>query len=408
MPAGYGGVRPDNNFLMSQQAPDVRNAMHPEERRSTAVIAGVSMLRLFGLFTLLPVMSIFAGQLHGATPLLVGIAVGGYGLTQALLQLPLGALSDRVGRIPVILLGLALFAAGSVLAALSETIHGVIFGRLLQGAGAVSATLTALLADRTRPEVRTRTMALLGVGIGASFLLALVAGPAIAALTGLRSLFWIAAALAGVAALMLLALPPASAPTRPARATSGSVKAAFRPALLRLDAYVFLLHALLTATFVALPLLLQSALELPLASHWKVYTGALLLSLAGAVPLILADGRRGKSSTLTIAVVLLLAGHLLLAFGGFTLLPVLAGLALFFAGFGFLEAGLPARLSILAADDARGASLGVFSSAQFLGIFAGGLLGGRILESGRPADVFLACALLAALWLATQHLTEHS
>lgn len=393
---------------MNHESREFESAMLPQEKRATGVIAGLSMLRLFGLFTLLPVMSIFAGQLRGATPLLVGIAVGGYGLTQALLQLPLGALSDRIGRIPVILLGLAVFAAGSIVAALSDTIHGVIIGRLLQGAGAVSATLTALLADRTRPEVRTRTMALFGIGIGASFLLALVAGPAIAALAGTRSLFWLAAALAGAGALLLLALPGNGAPARPARDSAGSVKAAFRPALLRLDAYILLLHSLLTASFVALPLLLQGELELPLAAHWKIYTGALLLSLAGAVPLILADGRRGKSSTLTIAVLLLLSGQLLLALGGFALLPVVTGLALFFAGFGFLEAGLPARLSILAAEDARGASLGVFSSAQFLGIFTGGLLGGRLLESGRPADVFLACALLAALWLAAHRLTEPS
>ncbi|HEX2139100.1 MAG TPA: MFS transporter [Woeseiaceae bacterium] len=391
---------------MNQQSPEAPTAMHPQERRATGVIASVSMLRLFGLFALLPVMSLFAGGLQGATPLLIGIAVGGYGLTQALLQLPFGALSDRIGRKPVILVGLGLFAGGSVLAGVSDTIHGVIAGRFLQGAGAVSATLTAMLADRTRPEVRTRTMAFLGIGIGSSFLLALVAGPAIAAATGVRSLFWLAAALAGLAALLLLALPAVPAPARRERASMVSLKAAFRPGLLRLDLYIFLLHALLAASFVALPLLLQSRLELPLTDHWKLYTGSLLLSLIGAVPLILADGRRGKSSTLAGAVLLLLLGQLLLGLGGFALLPAVGGLALFFAGFGFLEAGLPARLSILAAEDARGASLGVFSSAQFLGIFAGGLLGGRLLESGRPTDVFLACALIAALWLATHRLTE--
>jgi MFS family permease len=391
---------------MNEQSPELRLAMQPQERRATGVIASVSMLRLFGLFALLPVMSLFAGSLQGATPLLIGLAVGGYGLTQALLQLPFGALSDRIGRKPVILLGLGLFAGGSVLAGVSETIHGVIAGRFLQGAGAVSATLTAMLADRTRPEVRTRTMALLGIGIGASFLLALVAGPAIAAAAGVRSLFWLAAALAALGALMLLALPAIPAQGRRERASLTSVKAAFRPGLLRLDLYMFLLHALLTASFVALPLLLQANLELPLTHHWELYTGALLLSLAGSVPLILADGRRGRSSTLGTAVLLLLLGQLLLGFGGFALLPAVAGLALFFAGFGFLEAGLPARLTILAPEAARGASLGVFSSAQFLGIFAGGLLGGRLLESGRPADVFLACALIAALWLATHRLTD--
>lgn len=377
----------------------------PEERRATGVIASVAMLRLFALFALLPVMSIFAGGLEGATPVLIGLAVGGYGLTQAALQIPLGALSDRIGRIPVILLGLAVFALGSIVAALSNDIHGVIAGRLLQGAGAVSATLTALLADRTRPEVRTRTMAILGVGVGSSFLLALVAGPAIAAAFDVRALFWIAAGLAGVAALVLLTLPAAPRPA--ARPVSrGSFAAALQGPLLRLDAYIFLLHALLTASFVALPLLLRNGLELPVTGHWKVYTTALVLSLLGTVPLILADDRRGKRSTVTIALALLFGGQLLLAFGGFAVPLVIAALALFFAGFGFLEAGLPARLSVLARPEARGASLGVFTSAQFLGIFVGGLLGGRLLASGRPADVFVAGALLAGLWLVTHRLVD--
>lgn len=380
-------------------------ALQPEERRATGVITSVAMLRLFALFALLPVMSIFAGGLHGATPVLIGVAVGGYGLTQALLQIPLGALSDRVGRVPVILLGLGLFAAGSIVAALSESIHGVIAGRLLQGAGAVSATLTAMLADRTRPEVRTRTMAIFGIGIGTSFLVALVAGPAIAAVGGVRSLFWIAAGLAAASAMMLVALPATREPEA-RRASGGSFASAMRPSLLRLDLYIFVLHALLTATFVALPLMLRSAIELPVTRHWQVYTAALVLSLAGTVPLILIDDRRGKASTVATAVLLLLLGQLLLAFGGFALVTAVAGLALFFAGFSFLEAGLPARLSILADADARGASLGVFSSAQFLGIFAGGLAGGRLLESGRPADVFLACAVVAGLWLAAHRLLD--
>lgn len=393
------------NSSINPSISETVTALRPEERRATGVIASVAMLRLFALFALLPVMSIFAGGLEGATPLLIGVAVGGYGLTQALLQLPLGALSDRIGRVPVLLFGLALFALGSVVAALSDGIHGVIAGRLLQGAGAVSATLTAMLADRTRPEVRTRTMAVLGVGIGASFLLALVAGPAIAAFGGVRSLFWLGAALAAFSALMLVALPGAP-PATPHRAAPASLASAMRPPLLRLDLYIFLLHALLTASFVALPLLLRSTLALPVTEHWKVYTAALVLSLAGTVPLILADDSRGKAANVSIAVLLLLLGQLVLAFGGFALPPVVAGLALFFAGFSFLEAGLPARLSILATSDTRGASLGVFSSAQFLGIFAGGLAGGSFLESGRPADVFLACAVVAGLWLTAHRLLD--
>lgn len=380
--------------------------MKPGERRAIAVVTTCAALRLFALFALLPVMAIFAGGLEGATPTLVGLAVGGYGLTQAALQLPLGALSDRIGRLPVTLLGLAVFAAGSVLAATGETIHTVIAGRLLQGAGAISATLTALLADATRAEVRTRAMALFGVGIGATFLLALVIGPMIAAAAGVRSLFWLSAGLAGIAGLALSFLPEGTTP--PERHAALPIRQALTPPLLRLDAYVFLLHALLAASFVALPFLLRNGIGLPLGEHWKIYVAALALSLAGTVPLILADERRGKDATVSVAVALLLSGQLVLAFGGFATGPIILGLALFFAGFNFLEAGLPARLSIVAHDALRGASLGVFSSAQFLGIFAGGLVGGRLLEGARPSDVFLACAVLAGIWFVAARLGPRS
>jgi len=314
-------------------------------------------------------------------------------------------LSDRYGRIPVILGGLAVFAAGSILAAQSETIHGVISGRLLQGAGAVSATLAALLTDATREQVRTRTMAIFGIGVGFSFLLALVVGPVIAAATSVRSLFWLAAALAGVAALLLLALPRGI--PLPVQHRAGGIRAAFRGDLLRLDAYVFLLHTLLTASFVALPILLRNELQLVMTGQWKVYVLALLISLVGTVPLIIADerganrgaNRGGKRWTLTAAIALLIAGELALALAGFSATTVVAALAIFFAGFNFLEAGLPARLSLAAEGEIRGASFGVFSSSQFLGAFAGGLLGGRFLAGGQPGTVFLACALVAGLWL---------
>jgi len=368
------------------------------------VVALIAMCRMFGLFALLPVLAIFAADLQNATPTLIGLAVGGYGLTQAALQIPFGALSDRVGRLPVILVGLALFAAGSILAAQSDDIYGVIAGRLLQGAGAISATLTALLADATRETMRTRTMAVLGISIGTSFLLALIIGPVIAASGGVRSLFWLAAIMAGVAAILLLFLPRGI--ERPAVRPDRHIGAALRPDLLRLDLYIFLLHALLTASFVALPFLLRNDLELPLEGHWKIYIGALLASLLGTVPLILADERQGKTATFTIAILLLALGQLLLAFAGPNALVVLVALAVFFAGFNFLEAGLPARLSIRAAGDIRGASLGVFSSSQFLGAFAGGLVGGQFLAGGDPSAVFAVCALAAVAWLIVHRLAD--
>ena len=371
--------------------------MLPKERRAVAVIALVAMCRMFGLFALLPVLSLFAADLKGATPILVGLAVGGYGLTQASLQIPFGLLSDRIGRLPVIIFGLALFAAGSILAGLSDTIAGVIAGRFLQGAGAISATLTALMADATREQVRTRTMAVLGIGIGASFLLALIIGPIIAAQSGVRSLFWIAATLALVAGLLLMALPAGiEKPKAPVVLRPAAV---LRPELLRLDLYIFVLHALLTASFVALPFLFRNRLDLILTEHWKIYVGALIVSLAGTIPLILVDDRRGRAGTIGLAIGLLLIGQLILAFGSFAVLPVFIALAVFFAGFNFLEAGLPARLSILADGELRGASLGVFSSSQFLGAFAGGLIGGIFLAGGQPSRVFMVCAALAGVWL---------
>jgi MFS family permease len=376
--------------------------MMAAEKRVVGVAALIAMLRMFGLFALLPVLSLYAAGLDGKTPLLIGLAVGAYGLTQATLQIPLGMLSDRIGRRPVIVGGMMVFAIGSVVAAMGDSIQAVIVGRLLQGAGAISATLSALVADGTREEIRTRSMAFLGIGIGLSFIIALILGPVIAAYAGVPALFWMAAILAIVGAVLLRFLP--ADVEQPAAQHAWNLRPAIRPELLRLDFYVFLLHAMLTASFVALPFLLSKTLDLPLTSHWQIYVGALLVSLIGTVPLILRDERQGKDLTMNIAVGLVTAGLLVLSFAAVSVFPVFIALALFFAGFNFLEAGLPARLSILADGNARGATLGVFSSSQFLGAFAGGLLGGRYLSSGHPGDVFFVCALLAAIWLASSSL----
>jgi len=373
--------------------------MNADERRSVGVIALIAMIRMFGLFALLPVLSLYAAQLGHSTPLLIGFAVGAYGLTQAGFQIPLGALSDKVGRMPVIVGGLAVFAAGSVLAAMSDSVYGVIAGRLLQGSGAISATLTALITDATRDEVRTRSMAVFGVGIGASFMLAMVLGPLLAASFGVPALFWTAAVLAVVAAALLGLLPEIPSP---AQRPSWSIVPAFRVDLLRVDLYVFLLHAIMTATFVALPFLLQERLGMALTEHWKLYVGALLVSLGIALPMIMNDHHQGRGRLIGLAVTLIVVAQLGLTFLAFSAVPVFVALVLYFAGFNFLEAGLPARLSVLADEEVRGASLGVFSSAQFLGAFVGGLIGGRFLGHGRPTDVFFVCALLGGIWLALQ------
>ena len=380
--------------------------MLPTERRAVAVVALVAVCRMFGLFALLPVLAVFAAGLEGANPMLIGIAVGGYGLTQAALQIPFGALSDRIGRLPVILFGLVLFAAGSVLAALSDDIYGVVIGRLLQGAGAISATLTALLADATREEMRTRSMAFFGIAIGSSFLLALVLGPAIAAAFGVRSLFWMAAGLAIVSGLLLSLLPRGI--KRPDQLPDRSIAKALRPDLIRLHLYIFLLHTVLTASFVALPFLLRNTLGVPVENHWQIYIGALLASLVLTVPLVISDERQGKAMTVGLSIMLVAIGQGLLAVWSGATLNVFIALALFFGGFNFLEAGLPARLSIQASGEVRGASLGVFSSAQFLGAFAGGLAGGLLYSGSGARGVFLAGTLLAVLWLSLDRMLSRT
>lgn len=386
---------------MTDESPEAAvAAMQSDEKRAIGAIAMIAMLRMLGLFALLPVLSLYAASLEGATPMLIGMAVGGYGLTQAAFQIPLGALSDRVGRFPVIIGGLAVFALGSAVAAFSDSIHGVIAGRLMQGAGAISATLMALVADSTRVEVRTRSMAFVGVGIGTAFILAIIAGPLLARSFGVPGVFAFGVVTAVAAAATLMLLPKAS--QRPRQKISWDFRPALRPELLRLNFYVFLLHAILVASFVALPFVLSNVLDMAATSHWKITVSAMLLSLPGAIWLILRDEREGKAQLIGNAVLILVISQAALTFGGFSTAVIFVALALFFTGFNFLEASLPARLSILADEDARGASLGLFSSAQFLGAFAGGLIGGRFLGASNPADVFFVCMLLAAIWLALQ------
>ena len=372
-------------------------SMEPRERRTVGIVALVGMFRMFGLFALLPVLSIYAAELEGATPLLIGLAVGAYGLTQAALQIPLGALSDRIGRVPIILTGLILFALGSLIAATADSVWGVVAGRFLQGAGAISSTLTALLADTTRVEVRTRSMAIYGAGVGSSIVLALVLGPVIAGIGGVQALFLACAVMAGIAALMLGILPARPKVVPPAEPPPW--RDVLTLPLLTLDLYIFLLHAMLTSMFVALPFVLRNRLGLELAEHWQIYVTALIASVVGTVPLIFADDRQGKRWTIQVALLCQLAGLLLLAVTGYAWLPVVIAMTFFFIGLNFLEAALPARLSILANEHQRGASLGVFSSSQFLGAFAGGVFGGWFLSSGDPGDVFFVAALVVGAWL---------
>lgn len=376
--------------------------MTPHERRASLSLAGIFALRMLGLFLVLPVFALEAARLPGGSdPALVGLAMGIYGLTQAVMQVPLGLASDRVGRKKVIVLGLLVFALGSALAALATGVHGLIAGRALQGAGAVSAAVTALLADSTRDAVRTKAMALVGISIAGMFALSLLVAPPLAGAIGLSGLFWLTAALAlvGVAVVLWVAPPE---PARHADVPRGRLADVWlHPKLWRLDLGVFVLHAVQMSMWVVVPALLVQA-GLPKAEHWHVYLPAVLASFVLMGGLFAAE-RRGKLRlVLRTGIGLLLVVQLALLW----LAPRAPGLPalgvvlfLFFVAFNLLEATQPSLVSRLAPAQARGAALGVYNTLQSLGLFAGGALGGWLLKQGGPSAVLLATTALALLWL---------
>jgi len=359
---------------------------------------------MLGLFLLLPVLALYARQLPDYSPEMLGLAMGAYGLTQAVLQVPFGRWSDRYGRKPVIAVGLLLYAAGSLAGAFAHTVTGLFAARLVQGSGAVSASVTALLADLTRPEVRTRAMAVVGISIGLSFVLALVLAPLLDAAVGVPGIFLImlAMALSGLA-LLYLAVPiePQRTGGAEARELAALVNILMRPVLRPLYAGVFALHFIMTATFLSVPQALAGDLGIPAAGHWKVYLGVFLASLLGTIPLILVTERSRRGRLVFVAAVLLIAcAQLLLGLDHAHLWRVMAALTLFFAVFNYLEARLPALLTQAAPGTDRGAALGVFATAQFLGAFLGGALGGVLLGQFGLSGVFWGSATVASIWAA--------
>lgn len=375
------------------------------ERRAAAGLAGIYGLRMLGLFLILPVFALYAHDLEGATPLLVGVAIGAYGLTQAILQIPFGILSDRIGRKPVIYGGLAVFVLGSVIAALATTIEGVILGRVIQGAGAVSAAVTALTADLTRDQVRTRAMAGIGASIGLAFGLALVLGPAIARIWGLSGVFWATGLLAfgGILILWLVVPnPDRRSVHRDAEPVAGQLLGVLRDGqLLRMDFGIFSLHVLMTALFLIIPQTIVDAGVLA-EDHWTVYLPVLVASLVCMVPfIILAEGRGRIKPVFLGAIAALAATCLGFAFWGSDLVPLLILLALFFTAVNLVEALLPSIVSKIARAGAKGTAMGVYSTAQFVGAFLGGALGGAVHQLFGASGVAIFAALCALLWLAT-------
>lgn len=369
--------------------------------RHIGLLSGMLAVRMLGLFMVLPVLALYAETLAGATPVLIGLAVGVSGITQATLQIPFGTASDRYGRKPVIVAGLLIFAAGSMLAAVGETVWVVIAGRALQGAGAISAAAIALIADLTPSRYQTRAMAVVGISIGAAFALSMVLGPALAGHIGVPGLFWLTALLAGLAALAALLLPPGNGGISRTPSHGLALALLREPDFRRLSMGIFTLHLLLTATFVALPGLLRDQAGLPPARHWELYLPALLFSLALTLPLIkwFEQGQAYRRRVFAAAVALLGAGQLVLAFEPAGLVFVGLAVVLFFGGFNFLEANLPALVAASVPESRRGAALGVYAASQFLGAFAGGLLGGWLLGLFGAGGVFAAGAGLALLWL---------
>jgi MFS family permease len=373
--------------------------MNAQEWRAVFALGAIYALRMIGMFMILPVFALYARELPvPAQAWQAGLAIGIYGLTQAILQIPMGMASDRFGRKPVIVIGMLIFAAGSWLAGATQDIHWIIAGRALQGAGAVSSAVAALLSDVTRDSVRTTAMALLGAGMGLAFVLALVLGPVVAGFVGVDGIFQLTALLALLSLpVVLFGVPTPEAP--PAR--SGSLRAVLAdPQLLGLNGGIFLLHATMTAVFTVVPLAIVETLQLASAQHWKLYLPVLMISLVPVFPLIryAEHGGRYKKSFMLAIVTLGLA--MLLAAAGHGVMPVLiAALLLYFIGFNFLEGALPSLISKMAPPAQKGAALGVYSSAQFLGAFAGGSLGGLSLQLGGIGGGFAAALVFPLLWL---------
>ncbi|OWL84680.1 MFS transporter [Halopseudomonas aestusnigri] len=381
------------------------DSMSPQERRASISLALVFAFRMLGLFMVLPVLATYGQQLQGATPLLIGMAIGAYGLTQAVLQIPFGMLSDRIGRKPVIVFGLVLFAAGGLLAAGADSIQQVIAGRILQGAGAIAAAVMALVADSTREQHRTKAMAMIGMSIGLAFAVAMVAGPVVAGIAGLGGVFLSTSMLAIVGiGLVLLVVPTPQLVLH--HRDAGIVRGALRPALanpelLRLNYGIACLHAILMATFLAIPLALQQQAGLPKEEHWWVYLAALLLSFFGMVPFIIyAERQRQMKRVLLGAVALLVLVQPLFWLTQASLPWLVACIILFFVGFNLLEATLPSLLSKIAPAGGKGTAMGVYSTSQFAGAALGGMFGGWLFAHFGLGGVFVGCALLALSWLA--------
>lgn len=376
----------------------------PLEKRAAYSLAIIYGVRMLGLFMILPVFAVSADTLQGSTPMLAGLALGVYGLTQGLLQIPYGMLSDRFGRKPVIAVGLMIFAFGSVVAATSDSIYGVILGRALQGSGAIAAALMALAADLSREEHRLKMMSFIGVSIGFAFAIAMVLGPVLNHVIGLSGLFYFTAVVAVLAIIILYTLVPNPLKSYFHRDTQ-AVPSLFGDVLadrqlLRLNFGIFVLHMVLMASFMAIPLMLVNQAQFEVAQHWKLYLPVFLISVALMIPFIIqAEKKRRMKQIFIGAIAALMLAELSLLVSGESVWQVAIGLVVFFTAFNLLEASLPSLVAKMAPADRKGTAMGIYSSSQFLGAFVGGGLGGMLYQFWGISGVYLMSAALLLVWM---------
>lgn len=374
--------------------------MSPAERRAGTALAAIFGLRMLGLFLILPVFAIHArGMPGGESAALIGLALGAYGFTQMLLQIPFGMASDRLGRKPVIVAGLLLFALGALIAAAANSLVWIAIGRAIQGAGAISGAVSALAADLTREQHRTKIMAMIGSTIGLMFAISLVAAPALYGWIGLSGIFVLTALLGLFAIVMLLrAVPPTPPPG--AGPAVPLIEVLRNRHLLRLNFGIFTLHLVQMAMFVVLPQLLVDHGGLPVDRHWQIYLPAVLASFALMVPAIVIGERRGMVRQVFLgAIVLLLLTEAIFALGQWNLALLAGALVCFFIAFNILEATLPSLISRIAPPQAKGTALGVYNTTQALGLFLGGALGGWLLGHHGAVSVFVTATVLVLTWL---------